>query len=524
MSNKIEYFQNPYCKQTYIYKNKNINSLPLHFFCLGRAEKRDPNHPDYVPSVFTFKPPDQTPDKLEKKIEKHNRVKKRTKTVEERCNKNLVKKNKKYDYPSSDGENSLPSTSYDNMMSGPLIMSLPSTYTPISPVKPIQLLSPTPQSVNLPHTPTNPLLMSPPTYMPPLSSRVCTTPLPPNAESLLDIYRKEIISLKKERDEAREQVEQIKSKFLCYTTLKKKPNKFKYYTGIQRDTFSALFKYLKKGLPRLTRTNAMSYEDQLLMVLIKLRLNIQFENLSDQFNCPKSSIHDIFKRWINLMYTKMKNLIKWPDHDASFRTLPHTFRQYFPRLTAIIDCTEIFIQRPKTLKARAQVYSNYKKHSTVKYLIACTPHGSISFLSQAYGGRASDIEIVKESGMISPKLHFPGDQILADRGFTLNEEFAAGCGVQLIIPSFTKGKKQLSAEEVETSRQIAAIRIHIERVIGLVKSRYKILDGTLSIPLVKSLSDEVSESVVANVDKLVTVCAALVNCGDGIVYSEKGDK
>ena len=103
--------------------------------------------------------------------------------------------------------------------------------------------------------------------------------------------------------------------------------------------------------------------------------------------------NDIFRRWINLMYVKLKFLIKWPDHDASMQTLPNVFRQYFPKLTAIIDCTEIFTYRPKTYKARAQVYSNYKKHSTNKFLIACTPLGSIAFISKALGGRISDIDI-----------------------------------------------------------------------------------------------------------------------------------
>ena len=58
------------------------------------------------------------------------------------------------------------------------------------------------------------------------------------------------------------------------------------------------------------------------------------------------------------MYVKLTFLIKWPDYDASMQTGPVVFRQYFPKLTAIIDCTEIFIEHPKTYKARAQVYSN----------------------------------------------------------------------------------------------------------------------------------------------------------------------
>jgi hypothetical protein len=66
---------------------------------------------------------------------------------------------------------------------------------------------------------------------------------------------------------------------------------------------------------------------------------------------------------------------------------------------------------------------------------------------------------------------------LADRGFTLKEDFGT-LDCQLIIPAFTKGKTQLLPEEVETSRRMALIRIHIERVIGLLKNRFSILKGT----------------------------------------------
>ena len=77
---------------------------------------------------------------------------------------------------------------------------------------------------------------------------------------------------------------------------------------------------------------------------------------------------------IHLMYVKLKSLIKWPDHDARHKTLPHVFRQYFPRLIAIIDCTEIFIDRPNSLKTvyNLKYIQIIKKHSTLKFLVACT--------------------------------------------------------------------------------------------------------------------------------------------------------
>ena len=43
------------------------------------------------------------------------------------------------------------------------------------------------------------------------------------------------------------------------------------------------------------------------------------------------------------------------------------------------------------------------------------------------------------------------------------------------------------------SRKISSVRIHAERVIGLLKNRYTILQGSLQIQVIKSLTDEVSE-------------------------------
>ena len=57
------------------------------------------------------------------------------------------------------------------------------------------------------------------------------------------------------------------------------------------------------------------------------------------------------------------------------------------------------------------------------------------------------------------------------------------------IPAFTRGKKQLSMQEVEYSRRISKVRIHVEGVIGLLKNKYTILQGTLPVLLLKHKDD-----------------------------------
>ncbi|KAJ8304212.1 hypothetical protein KUTeg_017795 [Tegillarca granosa] len=264
----------------------------------------------------------------------------------------------------------------------------------------------------------------------------------------------------------------------------------------------------------------MPLKDQLFITLVKLRHNMSFDFLAQVRGIPKTTLIDYFWKWIDLLYAKVGFYVKWADRETIFQTIPPVFKSKFPRLTSIIDCFEIFIEAPKNLLARAKCYSQYKKQCTVKVLISCGPLGNMNFLSKAWGGRASDIQIVRESGFIDQKYHLPGDQILADRGFNLHEDFASQCSAHLLTPAFTKGKSQLSALEVETPRKISSVRIHIERVIGLMKNRFTILKGPLPIRCVQSLKDESIETTLSSCDKIIKVCAILTNLGPSIVFKD----
>ena len=74
------------------------------------------------------------------------------------------------------------------------------------------------------------------------------------------------------------------------------------------------------------------------------------------------------------------------------------------------------------------------------------------------------------------------------------------------VPPFTKGKKQLEKVEVDWSRELSAVGIQVEGVIGVLKQKYQILDGTLSITLLHDNADTNS-----TINKIVRVCCWLVN-------------
>ena len=289
----------------------------------------------------------------------------------------------------------------------------------------------------------------------------------------------------------------------------------KFYTGLPSwDVFEHVYSIVAPHVPKKWSTNSkLQPRDELLLVLMRLRLNTLIEDLAYRFGIAKSTVTTICNLWIDVMSVRLKFLIKWADKEVIDANMPKIFRETYPLTRCIIDCSEIFIERPVAYQARAKTYSNYKKHNTAKFLIAISPSGSISFISTVWGGRVSDKVITQKSGFLD--LLDPGDTVLADRGFTISEDLRLH-GAKSEIPSFTRGKSQLTQREVEFSQRLARVRIHVERVIGLMKNKYTILQGILPITVISHKHDTEDFS---NLDKILVTCAALTNLSPCIVPS-----
>ncbi len=159
---------------------------------------------------------------------------------------------------------------------------------------------------------------------------------------------------------------------------------------------------------------------------MRIRLNLTVQFCAYLFNVSSSTVSRTFNDVINIMDKRLVPLlIIWPGREELRESLPTTFRGTFKNCISIIDCFEIFIDKPKDLKARSQTYSQYKSHNTMKYLIGITLQGVVSFISQGWGGRASDPHITANSGFLDRLL--PGDYVLADRGFTTSDQLGLYC-------------------------------------------------------------------------------------------------
>ncbi|CAH3188009.1 unnamed protein product [Porites lobata] len=238
-------------------------------------------------------------------------------------------------------------------------------------------------------------------------------------------------------------------------------DKVRFYTGLP--SFEILMVAFEHVSPHVTRkTHSLSRFQEFVMVLMKLRLNVPFQDLAYRFMVSVPTVSRIFSSWLVVMDTRLFPLVSWPDREQLWKTMPMCFQHAFGRkVTVIIDCFEVFIERPSNLLARAQTFSSYKHHNTIKILIGITPQGTVSFVT----------------------------------GYS----------------SLHKGKSQLDPVDVEKTRGIASVRIHVERVIGLLRRKYTILESTLPTDFLACNPNGPPASQIPMIDRIVRVCSALIN-------------
>lgn len=273
-------------------------------------------------------------------------------------------------------------------------------------------------------------------------------------------------------------------------------NYFKYCTGFNYDQFNNLCSvfvvpttdtapqtFVPLIYTRVDREiSEMPLRHQFLLVLMKLRQNLDLKDLAYRFQIPERSAGTLFNSWVHYMFGVLGELPVWPHRDVIISQMPNKYREDFATSLAILDCTELKIERPSSLVLQSQSFSNYKSTNTLKSLIACDPRGAIMFTSTLFTGSLSDKEIVQKSNFLELMKTLmdhgylkKGDGVMVDKGFLIEKDLEE-IGLRVNIPPFAQSKKQMSATDVHRTKKIAAHRVHVERGIAKIK-KFKIVAG-----------------------------------------------
>lgn len=236
--------------------------------------------------------------------------------------------------------------------------------------------------------------------------------------------------------------------------------------------------------------------DELVLVLMRLRLGLDLQDLADRFAISVSLASKVFTSWMKALSATLCHMVQIPDVETVLATKPVRYRgRDLTNLVAIIDCTEIFIETPQDLATQAATWSDYKHHNTLKILVAVCPNSYICYVSAVYEGRISDTELTKDCGFLEQL--DPHTCVMADKGFSIATECAQQ-SLGLIIPPGRRGQSQMSKVLVQKTKKVANLRILVEQVIRRLKC-------------FKFLKNEMSLAAADLVDEAVIVCAALCN-------------
>ena len=101
------------------------------------------------------------------------------------------------------------------------------------------------------------------------------------------------------------------------------------YTGLCKwELFVALFEYVKPCMQTTGKSSLSSFQ-KLLLTLMRLRNNLSFPDLGYRFEIHPTTVSRIFNRVLDLLFIKLKLLIKWPERAALKKTMPMVFRKHF---------------------------------------------------------------------------------------------------------------------------------------------------------------------------------------------------
>ncbi|XP_030764491.1 putative nuclease HARBI1 [Sitophilus oryzae] len=267
---------------------------------------------------------------------------------------------------------------------------------------------------------------------------------------------------------------------------------FKAHFRIKRSTVEVLLCSLGPHFTRQSGRPQLPLKKQLLLSIWYLSNQEVFRSISDRFDVSKSTAYECIGRFLNAVMAIANEFIKWPSHAEAQRTSLH-FREQngFPDIIGCIDGSHVPIAKPKN---KPDSYINRKGYHSIILQGICNEKYEFIDVSCGWPGSMHDARVLRKSDFgikmtENPAALFYGNfHLLGDSAYPLNN--------YILTPFRDNG--HLSARQKKINKKLSSIRIIIEHVYGMLKSRFRILKY-------------VNRYLTVDIPKLTLVCCILHN-------------
>ncbi|CAJ1079063.1 uncharacterized protein LOC117820818 [Xyrichtys novacula] len=309
-------------------------------------------------------------------------------------------------------------------------------------------------------------------------------------------------ALKKENQALRESVERMS---LSESSLRNDAEKVKFYTGLPNFFVLETVMWLLAPHMEGMKNVKLSKFQQLLLTLMRLRLDLRNQDLAYRFGVKVSMVTRTVHQMVNIMSsTLVPTAVFWPSRAELRKNLPAALRASHPDCAVIIDCFTVPFEEPVSRgNQQHQQQGMGTSYNVLKFLIGVAPQGVVTFVSRGVLGNVSDKSLAEGCGFLCKLL--PGDVVLANRDLDIADSVAARGAIFKIASTYGSSEGTPLAD---SSSETPSVQRHVERVISMVKQRYAMLTGPVESPFTTT-SERTSN--LSTFDKIVQVACALNN-------------
>ncbi|XP_033966451.1 uncharacterized protein [Pseudochaenichthys georgianus] len=330
----------------------------------------------------------------------------------------------------------------------------------------------------------------------------------PNTSDAAVNFDNVLKALKKENQTLRDSLDKMA---LSENSLRNDAEKVKFYTGLPNYFVLETVMWLLAPHMDGMKTVKLSKFQQLLLTLMRLRLDLRNQDLAYRFGVKVGTVTRTVHQMVNIMSsTLVPTAVFWPSRAELRKNLPVALRSSHPDCAVIIDCFMVPFEEPvsrgnhqQQQRVVASSQGGGTSYNVLKYLIGVAPQGVVTFVSRGVLGNVGDKSLAEGCGFLCKLL--PGDVVLASRDLDIADSVAARGALFKIAGSY---QGEASSPLPDTSSETVSVQRHVQRVLSVVKQRYAMLTGPVESPFT-AVSERTSN--LSTFDKIVQVACALNN-------------